>query len=58
MSEDAHFTVLQARAAGEQIGIEWATSPFDVEQFRMGMEVELEHGTRDLGRTSPTTTRP
>jgi Protein of unknown function (DUF5661) len=24
------------------------TSPFDVEQFRMGMDVELEHGTRDL----------
>ena len=48
MSGDAHFTVEQARAAGERIGIEWATSPFDVEQFRMGMEVELEHGTRDL----------
>jgi Protein of unknown function (DUF5661) len=48
MSGDAHFTVLQARAAGERIGIEWATSPFDVEQFRMGMDVELEHGTREL----------
>lgn len=34
--------------AGEQIGIDWATSCFDVEQFRMGMEVELEHGTRDV----------
>ena len=48
LSEYAHFTVEQARAAGERIGIEWATSPFDVEQFRMGMDVELEHGTRDL----------
>jgi uncharacterized protein DUF5661 len=48
VSGDAHFTVEQARAAGEGIGIEWATSPFGVEQFRMGMEVELEHGTRDL----------
>ena len=48
LSEDAHFTVEQARAAGERIGVEWATSPFDVEQFRMGMDVELEHGTRDL----------
>jgi hypothetical protein len=23
------------------------SGPFDVEQFRMGMDVELEHGTRD-----------
>jgi hypothetical protein len=48
MSEAAHFTAEEARAAGERIGIDWAASPFDVEQFRMGMDVELEHGTRDL----------
>jgi hypothetical protein len=48
MSEQAHFTVEQARAAGERIGIDWETSPFDVEQFRRGMDVELEHGTQDL----------
>jgi hypothetical protein len=42
------FTVEEARAAGERIGIDWVTSPFDVEQFRMGMDVELEHGTQDL----------
>ena len=47
MSDGAHFTVEEARAAGEGIGIEWAGSRFEVEQFRMGMEVELEHGTRD-----------
>lgn len=47
MSEQARFTSEQAREAGERIGIEWATSPFDVEQFRMGMDVELEHGTQD-----------
>ena len=45
---EAHFTVEQARVMGERIGIDWATSPFDVEQLRMGMDVELEHGTRDL----------
>ena len=33
---------------GEQIGIDWAAAPFDVEQFRMGMDVELEHGLHDL----------
>jgi DNA-directed RNA polymerase alpha subunit len=47
MSDEAHFTAEQARAAGERIGVDWATSPFDVEQFRMGMDVELEHGTQD-----------
>ncbi len=48
MSEKAPFTVEEARVAGERIGIEWLTSPFGVEQFRMGMDVELEHGTQDL----------
>ena len=41
------FSAEQARAIGERIGIEWATSRFDVEQFRMGLDVELEHGKRD-----------
>ena len=41
------FTTEQARAVGEQIGIDWASAPFDLEQFRMGMEVELEHGSHD-----------
>ena len=48
MSEKEHFTAEQAHAAGGRIGIDWTTSQFDVEQFRMGMDVELEHGTQDL----------
>jgi Protein of unknown function (DUF5661) len=48
MSDQIHFTAEEARVAGKRIGIDWATSPFDVEQFRMGMDVELEHGTQDL----------
>jgi DNA-directed RNA polymerase alpha subunit len=47
MSEKAVFTSDQAREAGERIGIDWGTSRFDVEQFRMGMDVELEHGSHD-----------
>jgi DNA-directed RNA polymerase alpha subunit len=47
MSDKPRFTVEQARVAGERVGINWATSPFDVEQFRAGMDVELEHGTQD-----------
>ena len=47
MSSHARFTPGQARAAGERIGVDWDASPFRLEQFRMGMNVELEHGTRD-----------
>jgi len=48
MTARRHFTAHEARAAGERIGIDWNTSRFDVEQFRTGMDVELEHGTHDL----------
>jgi Protein of unknown function (DUF5661) len=41
------FTADEARSIGEQIGIEWKSAPFDVEQFRAGLEVELEHGLQD-----------
>jgi hypothetical protein len=46
---EAHreFTADEARAIGEAIGIDWSSSPFDLEQFRMGLAVELEHGRRD-----------
>jgi hypothetical protein len=48
MSEKTHFTTEEARAAGERIGVDWEISQFGVEQFRKGMDVELEHGTQDL----------
>ena len=41
------FTSDEARAAGVRIGINWDSSPFDVEQFQKGMDIELEHGARD-----------
>ena len=46
---DKHLTFSEgkARAIGEAIGIDWTASRFDVAQFRMGLEVELEHGARD-----------
>lgn len=47
MSTKTEFTADEARAVGEQIGIDWATAPFDLEQFRLGMGVELEHGLHD-----------
>ncbi len=39
------FTAEEAKQIGEQLGIDW--SKFDVEQFRAGMDVELEHGLVD-----------
>ena len=47
MTAKRQFTADQARAAGERIGIDRITSRLDVEQFRIGMEVELEHDTHD-----------
>ena len=43
MSKKKIFTLNQAKAIGEQLGISW--DKFDVAQFRAGMGVELEHGT-------------
>jgi hypothetical protein len=48
MAEKGTFSSDEARLVGEQIGIDWSSSPFDVEQFRRGMDVELEHGLHDL----------
>jgi len=39
-----HFTAQEAKKVGEKLGIKW--DKFNVEQFRMGMDVELEHGLR------------
>lgn len=48
MSEPRHFTSEEALRVGEEIGIDWSSVPFDVEQFRRGMDVELEHGLHDV----------
>ena len=47
MADRTSFTAEEARSVGAEIGIDWASAPFDVEQFRMGMDVELEHGLHD-----------
>jgi hypothetical protein len=48
MTTKDSFSADEARRVGQEIGIDWAAAPFDVEQFRMGMDVELEHGTHDV----------
>jgi len=45
MTNKEKFATEDAKRIGEQLGIDW--SKFDVEQFRMGLDVELEHGLID-----------
>lgn len=47
MSRRKGFSGDEARRVGEEIGIDWASARFELEQFRRGMDVELEHGLRD-----------
>ena len=39
------FTREEAKVVGESLGIKWTN--FNIEQFRKGMDVELEHGLRN-----------
>ncbi|MBU1036686.1 hypothetical protein KKF32_01455 [Patescibacteria group bacterium] len=45
MESTKKFTNAEAKQIGEELGIDW--SKFDIEQFRMGLDVELEHGLHD-----------
>lgn len=40
------FTPERAKQIGEALGIDWKR--FSVSQFQLGLEIELEHGTKDL----------
>jgi hypothetical protein len=39
------FSTVEAKQIGEKLSITWDN--FDVEQFRKGLDVELEHGLRN-----------
>ena len=45
MTGKKHFSTEEAKKIGEALNVDW--SKFDVEQFRMGIDVELEHGLQD-----------
>lgn len=45
MSEGSRTSSEEAQRVGDAIGVDW--DRFDLEQFRAGMDVELEHGTHD-----------
>lgn len=41
------FTLEDAQRIAASIGIDFAAVSFDIDQFHMGLNVELEHGTQD-----------
>jgi len=45
MTSKRVFTVEEAHAIGDRLGIDWAVIP--IEEFRVGLAVELEHGAHD-----------
>jgi hypothetical protein len=45
MNKKREFSTEEARSIGTQLSIDW--SQIDLEQFRRGLEVELEHGAND-----------
>ena len=45
MGNKKHFSIEEVKGIGEKLGLKW--DKFDVEQFRAGMDVELEHGIID-----------
>ena len=49
------FSKEEAKRIGDKLGIDW--SKIDLEQFQMGLDVEMEHGARDP-RTNVTNSDP
>ena len=45
MNPKREFKIEEAREIGDQLGVD--QGDFDFEEFRRGLEVELEHGLRD-----------
>ena len=38
------FNIEEAKKIGEELNLDFNKEPFDIEQFRKGLDVELEHG--------------
>jgi len=46
MTDKKRFSAQEAKKIGDELGIGW--DKFDVDQFKRGMDIELEHGLCDL----------
>lgn len=44
MTREPRYTTAEALLLGQRLGVDWAR--IDLEQFRRGLDVELEHGRR------------
>lgn len=44
MTSKQHFTSEEAAEVAKKINIDFSKVKFELEQFRMGMDVEFEHG--------------
>ena len=47
VGESLGFSTEEACQIGEEIGIDWTAAAYSVEEFRAGLDVELEHGLHD-----------
>lgn len=47
MAKLTTFTPEEATRIASELRVLWHAVDFDLEQFRLGLEVELEHGSRD-----------
>ncbi|MCX6012135.1 MAG: hypothetical protein NTV30_01720 [Chloroflexi bacterium] len=45
MTAKKHFNKEESKKIGDSLGIDW--KKYDVDQYRMGLDVELEHGKID-----------
>lgn len=48
MSVRTHFSAAEAAWVAGALGVDFGLVGFDLDQFRQGMDVELEHGSRSL----------
>ncbi len=51
MGNKRQITAETAVSVGTRLGLDWAQ--IDLEQFRLGLEVELEHGAPDSETNAP-----
>ena len=47
MAKRVTFDSNEALEVGSRLGLDFAAEPFSLDEFRRGMDIELEHGRRD-----------
>jgi len=47
MTSKKHFIIKEAKGISKKLKIDWSKVKYKIEQFRHGMDIELEHGRID-----------